>query len=38
LQAYLKHRVGAGEGFVAFARRHTVEALKSLIEALREAA
>ena len=39
LRAYLKHRAGAGEAFLAFARRHEVDALKSMIETiLREAA
>jgi len=34
LQAYLRHRAGAGETFVAFARRHDVDALKGMIEAV----
>src|SRR5262245_14393433 len=39
LEAYLRHRAGAEETFVAFARRHDVDALKGMIEALpREAA
>jgi len=37
LQAYLRHRAGVGEEFVAFARRHDIDALKSMIESMIEA-
>ena len=33
LQAYLAHRAGPAETFLAFARRHEVDALRSMIEA-----
>ncbi|HUC46723.1 MAG TPA: NirA family protein [Hyphomicrobiaceae bacterium] len=39
LHAYLRHRAGAGETFVDFARRHDIDALKRMIDAVaREAA
>jgi ferredoxin-nitrite reductase len=34
LHAYLRHRSGAGETFLGFARRHDVDALKSMIQAV----
>ncbi len=33
LKAYLAHRVSPRESFLAFTRRHEVDALRSLIEA-----
>ena len=38
LRAYLAHRAGSAETFQQFARRHEVEALRSMIDAERGAA
>jgi ferredoxin-nitrite reductase len=32
LKAYLAHRASPQEGFLAFTKRHDIEALRSLIE------
>jgi len=32
LKAYVAHRAGREESFIAFARRHEIDALKALIE------